>query len=284
MRILISRTVAWGIICAALCAACLAQRPDITADMHPWGRFEPGAWKLVRVVTETLDEKGQVASTSTTDTKTTLLKIDGGGVTLEVQACVEVAGKSFQAEPQTIKQGFNGELVLPDMTLKEPADDQLVIEDRKIPCKVQRIEVVTPNDKTSVGIYYTTAMAPYVLKRSSVTRDAEGKTELSATDFEVLAVDMPIRLRGETRAGIYVKTVHRNVNGTTTTLAVVLPDVPGGVFSHSSKEVDKTGRVVRRSVLELVEYGANPEEDRAAHFNRKRAARRAAKSISRRGE
>ena len=269
---------------AAVCATCMAQQSGITADLHPWGRFEPGAWKLVRVVTETLDEKGQVVSTSTTDTKTTLMKINDGSVMLEVQVCMEVAGKSFQAEPQTIKQGFNGESVATDLTLKETADGQVVIEDRKIACKVQRIEVVAPNEKTSISLYYSTTVAPYILKRVSVTRDAENKSVLSTTSFEVIAVEMPIRLRGKTRAAIYVKTIQKNANGTVTTLAVVLPDVPGGVFSHSSKEVDKSGRVVRRSTLELADYGAEPEEDRVGVFNRKRAARRAAKSVSRRGQ
>lgn len=269
---------------AAVCATCMAQQSGITANLHPWGRFEPGAWKLVRVVTETLDKKGQVVSTSTTDTKTTLMKIDGGGVVLEVQVCMEVAGKQFQAEPQTIKQGFNGEPAAPNSTLKKPTDGQVVIEERKIACKVQQIKLVATNENTTVSLYYSTTVAPYILKRVSVTRDAEGKDVLSTTSFEVIAVEMPLRLRGETRAAIYVKTIRKNVRGTTTTLAVVLPDVPGGMFSHSSKEVDKSGRVVRRSTLELVDYGAEPEEDRVSVFLRKRAARRAAKSVSRRGK
>ena len=293
-----------ALISAACCATCLAQnptpiptptpvpvpkpavdsKPAIPADLNPWARFEPGAWKLVRVITETLDGKGQVVSTSKTDTKTTLMKIDDGGVSLEVQACMEVAGKSFQAEPQIIRQGFNGELIAPDAIPKNPTDGQVTIDDRKIPCKVQQIELVSPNEKTSVTLYYSTSVAPYILKRLSVTTDAEGKNVLSSTSFEVLALQMPVRLGGETRSGSYVKTVHKNSNGSVTTLAVVLPDVPGGVFSHSSKELDKDGRVVRRSTLELIDYSVNPEDDRASSFKSKRASRRAAKSNPRRGE
>ena len=61
-------------------------------------------------MTETLDEHGQVVSTNSADTTTTLVDIDNDGVTLEIQTCMEVAGKRFQAEPQTVKQGFHGEL------------------------------------------------------------------------------------------------------------------------------------------------------------------------------
>ena len=93
---------------------------EFRARLHPWGRFAARAWKLVRVVTETLDERGQVVSTSTADTRTTLVGLDDDGVTLEVQACVEVAGKRFQAEPQTVKQGFHGELAVPNLKLSDP--------------------------------------------------------------------------------------------------------------------------------------------------------------------
>ena len=70
-----------------------------------------------------------------------------------------------------------------------------------------------------------------------------------------------------------MKTVHKNNKGTVITLAAVLPDVPGGIVRHSSKELDKTGRVVRRSTLELVDYGTNSDDDRSGLF-RKRSSRR----------
>jgi hypothetical protein len=54
----------------------------------------------------------------------------------------------------------------------------------------------------------------------------------------------------------------------------VVRDVPGGVVSHSSKEVDKNGRLRRRSTLELLDYSADPEKDRSDLFNRKRPNRR----------
>ena len=112
----------------------MADETDLPAKLHPWGSFHPGAWKTVRVVAETLNEQGQVVSTSTTDTKTTLVDIDSSGVTLEIQACMEVAGKRFEAEPQTVKQGFHGELLGPNLKLKEPTDGEVAIAGQKIAC------------------------------------------------------------------------------------------------------------------------------------------------------
>ena len=93
----------WPGLCSAESVAALRQR-------HPWGRFEPGAWKLVRVVTETLDERGQVVSTSTTESKTTLKKVEDNEVTLLVELVVEIGGRRLDSEPQTVRQGFHGEM------------------------------------------------------------------------------------------------------------------------------------------------------------------------------
>jgi hypothetical protein len=57
-------------------------------------------------------------------------------------------------------------------------------------------------------------------------------------------------------------------------MSVVVGDVPGGVVSHSSKEVDKNGRLLRRSTLELVDYNIDPDRERSGLFGRKRPNRR----------
>jgi hypothetical protein len=258
----------------AFCAVGMAQDSSISPKFHPWGRFGPGTWKMVRVVTETLNEQGQVVSTSTTDTKTTLVDIDRDGVTLEVEACMEVAGKRFQVEPQTVRQGFHGETIGSELKLKEPVDGQVVVEDRKIPCRVQQLTIVGPSGKTNLTVHFSTTVPPYVLKRECVVTDADGKSTVSDTNTEVTVLDMPVRVQDELRGGTYVKTVHKNLKSTVTTMAVVVSDVPGGVVSHSSKEVDKNGRLVRRSTLELVDYNSDPDKDRTGLFGRKRSNRR----------
>lgn len=244
----------------------VAQRPAeeavMSARLHPWGLFNPGAWKMVRVITETLNEQGQVVSTSTSDTTTTLVDLDNEGVTLEIRACMEVAGKRFEPDAQIVKQGFHGEMLGPHLTIKRCADSRVLIEGREIPCTVQQLESVVPNGKTVTTIYYSMTVAPYVLKRESVTIDPEGKDRLGETISEVISLSVPLKIRGETRDGVKLKTVVKNANSTTTTLADILPEVPGGVVGNKSKELNKEGRLVRRSELELRDYNANPEQDR----------------------
>jgi hypothetical protein len=264
MPCLAFRALAPALLAAVFCVPSLAEESGITAKLHPWGRFTPGTWKLVRAATETLDEQGQLVSTSTTEAKTVLVDVGCDGVTLEIEPCIEVAGKRFQAGPQTIKQGFHGELAAPGLKLSALGDAEVTIEDRKTPCKVERLELANSSEKTVTTVYYSTTVPPYVLKRTSVVTEPDGKV-VSEMVVEVTALDMPAQVLGKMCCACHVKTVLKNAKGTTTTLAVVSPEVPGGVVSHSSKEVDKAGRVVRRSTLELVDFSADPDKDRNFH-------------------
>ncbi len=269
-RLTLIATLAW------LPVGCFALETGITAKFHPWGSFDAGAWKTVRVVTETLDAGGQVVGTSVADTTTTLVSVDDVGVTLEIHACMEVAGKRFEADPQTVKQGFHGELLGTDLKVQNPTPGEVAIEGRKFPCKVQQLESTVGNGKTATTIYYSTSVAPYILKRKSVNKNPDSETVV-----DVVSLKDPVELRGETKKGIKLRTVYTNGNGTVTTLADVVPDVPGGVISSRSNEVDKTGRVVRRSTLTLIDYGTEPQKDRTGLF-RKRPPRRV-KQASRHG-
>jgi hypothetical protein len=259
---------------AALSAPAAAQESGIPSKLHPWGQFEPGTWKVVRVVTETLNEQGQVVSTSTTETKTTLLAVCGDGVTLQLEACMEVAGKRFRVEPQTVKEGFHGETLGSSAQINEPIDGKITIEDRNIPCKIRRVSLFGPHGKTNLTLHYSTTVPPYVLKRECLVTDTEGKNTVSETSKDVIALDMPVRVLGRLRGGSYVRTVHKNGKTTVTTLSVVVHDVPGGIVSHSSKEVDKNGRLLRRSTLQLLDYNSDPDKDRSGLFGRKRPNRR----------
>lgn len=255
-------------------AAAWAQPESSALIHHPWGRFAPGAWKLVRVVTETLDEKGKVASASTTETKTTLLAVDDQGVTLRVEVTVDVAGKRFDNEPQVVKQGFHGELPNHTVEVKEAGHTSLTIGQRKIPCEVRQVRMSQGNHQTVTKVFSSELVAPHVLRRESVTTDVKNDVKLSETVMEVLALDMPWKVLAEIKSSAYTRTVSTHSGGTTTTFAVTSDDVPGAVVCHSSKELDPNGRVVRRSALELVDYGLESSSERMGLFQRLRQKKR----------
>jgi hypothetical protein len=249
------------------------QVSELSAELHPWGKFEPGAWKRILVTTETFNEYGTIASTNVTLSTTTLSDIGKDSLTLETQACVEMAGKRFESEPQTVKQGFHGEVLAPNLKIKESAPGDVEIDGRKIPCRVLKLESANSASKTATTIYYSDSVAPHILKRTSKTSDLEGKTVLSETTAELLTLEMPYKIDGETRSAAHLKTVQKSLKGTVVTLAVLCPGIPGGIVAQSSKELDSNGRLVRRGVLELVDYGSEPENDRPGVFGRDRSKR-----------
>jgi hypothetical protein len=257
---------------AMVSSAVIAQQvPSMPPELHPWGKFEPGAWKRVRTTSETYNDQGTLASTNVTRTKTTLYDIDNDSLTLETQSCVEMAGKSFESETQMVKQGFHGEAITPNLKVKDTVAGQMEIDDRKIPCQILKLESTNGTSITATTIYYSADAAPIILKRESKTTDSEGKTVLSETTASLVALEMPYKIEGATHKAAHWKIVQKTPKGTVTTLVVLCPDVPGGIVSHSSKELDADGWLVRHSVLELVDYGSDPENDRSSVFGRKRA-------------
>jgi len=249
---------------------CAADELGISARHHAWARFPPGAWKLVRVVTESLDENGHVISVNVTETKTSLLRVDSDGVELEVEVGVEVAGKQFDGQPQCLKQGFHGELAGGDVKSLPSTSAEVIIEDRKIPCRSQQVEINGPSGRTSVVAFFSDTLPPYILRRQSKTTDAGGANTLSETFSEVVALNMPQRVLTEIKNAACIKTLQKTPKGAVTTLAMSSPDVPGGVVYQTTKETDNGGRLIRRSTLELLNYGNRPETERTGLFGRKR--------------
>ena len=75
------------------------------------------------------------------------------------------------------------------------------------------------------------------------------------TVVEVLAVDMPYRVLTQVKPAAFVRTVQTQRGAVlVSTIEIHCVDVPGAVVAHSSHEFDANGRIIRRSVLELVDY------------------------------
>jgi len=261
----------------------LADEPGLTRDLHAWGRFyrHTGAWKRYRVTTETLDEKGAVVNTSISETKTSLEAVDAEGVTLRIEAVMEIAGKQLPAEPRIVRQGFHGDTVPGKVAVKSVGMSQVVIEGQTIACHVEQSESNGSQGKTVTRTYYTRALAPYVLRRESKTTDADGTTTLEESTFKVISLDRPCKILPHVKRAAWVEAVTTTPNGSTVTRAFTSPDVPGGVICHTADEHDKSGRLVRRSNLVLVEFGLDPEQEDSGFFGRVRGrGRRAHRSGS----
>ncbi len=245
-------------------------KPALPAQLHPWGTFQPGAWKQVRIITESGSaETGDLAVTNVVESTTILDEVGSESVCLEMQSSVEMSGKQYDVDPQIVQQSFFCEPLSTSLKTKDPVPVQIKIEDRSVNCLLYEYSSATPTSKTTTKAYFSQAVAPHVLRRESVTSDLDGKKTLSETTFEVIAFDMPCKVLGVTRSAVYSKTTQKNPKGTVVTIAVLCPEVPGGVVSNVSREQDAQGKIVRRSTLELVDYGFDKKMSRKQRSSRR---------------
>jgi len=242
------------------------QEPVILQEHHPWGRFAPGAWKLVRVVTEAFDEKDNIVNTDTVETKTTLVKLEDDGVTLEVEVCVEVAGKRFARAPQIVKQGFHGEPVSEQLKMKYAGTGTVTVDGRAIPCRIIRLESNTGTAKTVTNLYYSALTPPYILKREIVTTDVAGETQLSETSVRVVALDVQCDACESIGGMSHLEAVSKHSKGSVKASVFSSTEVPGGIVSQESEEFDKDNHLLRRSTLQMLSYGLKVEPERTGLF------------------
>jgi hypothetical protein len=242
-----------------------AQRTWIPREHHAWGRFNEGSWIQVRKITEEFDERGNVKGVSTTETKTTLTRATNTGCTLRLEVTVEVAGKRIAAQPRDVSVGYLGQANGETAVIKLVRTEDLDVGGKSVSCDVFEVTINGADENTVSTIYHSDSLPPFVLKRVTTSTAADGKNPRHQTLVDAVGVEMPYRVLAEIKTAAYIRTVKKHANGSTFTLEVFCADVPGGVVAHTSKDLDEAGRLIRRSTLELLDYGV---ADRRRLFGR----------------
>jgi hypothetical protein len=260
-----------SLLIATLPTVCLGaeSRPvsRVPRSAHAWARFDENAWKRYRVVVENRDGS-TVTSTSTTETKTSLEKVEDDGITLQFEAVTEVAGKCLVSEPTTVKYGLHGEPANDHLSIRDGGTADVTIGEAKYPCQVELIESHDEKTQTTTKVYYCPKTPPFVLRRESVTMDVEGMNKVSETVLEVKTLDVPFKILERTLSTSYIEVTTTQGGGRTKTCAYSSIHVPGGIVSHTSYQWDDSKRLVRQSTLTLVGYGFVPEKERPSVIQR----------------
>jgi len=262
-----------------LAAHTVAAEPFLPRQQHCWAHFPCGTWKKVTVVTQTMDANGRTTGTSTSETTTTLVGVDDAGVTLRVDTIVEVGGKRVQTPSQTIRQTYTGQPAAVTTDAKTLGDEKLVVDGKDVPCQIWQMKGDTPDGQRQVKLYYAANQAPYLLKRETVTNDKMTSKPITTTKSDIIALDMPYRINGELHTVAFERTTASSPSGSSSTLAVISTDIPGGVVTHTTKELDTAGRLVCRSTLETIDYHVSgddndPAQQRFRNLRRERRMNR----------
>jgi hypothetical protein len=237
-----------------------ADDDSLLQKAHAWGRFHPGAWRYVHMITENFDGDGRLVNSSLTENITTLDAVTAEHATLRVEVTVEIAGQRFPSQPQVIKQGYAGENVGQRVSIKALDPEALTVDGRQIRCETEQIEILGGASKETSLISFAPRQMPAILKRRSTTSDVASDKTTGESYSEVYALDRPVRVFDSIKNAYSVKQFQKNEHGVTITWSDHVPDVPGEIVAQSSKKLDSQGRLVRRSTLELVAYGIDGEE------------------------
>ena len=267
-----------GLVLLASVGAASADEPPISRRHHPWLKFHRGSWKQVRTTTESFDSEGRLVSTNTTESKTTLEKIAPDAITLRVEVSYAVGGKWFNSEPQFVKQTFSGEAAGQAVEVKTLPPELLEFDSRKISCRSQQIEFPDGKNRRITLVQYSDRDPPYIFRTKTTTKDSAGNLLNESTESEVVALDMPYIVLGESKSASYVKITHATESGITTTLSVNVADIPGEEVAANSKKIDRDGRVIKKSTTQLLAYQAQVSdtepESASTRANRRERNRR----------
>jgi hypothetical protein len=174
---------------------------------------------------------------------------------LKVEVTVEVSGKRFQADAKEFTYGYNGEVNGQTVTTKDIGEAKLSVGGLEYPT-VKRQVLIEAEDLRSVSTaYYSASVSPHTLKRTTETTDPKTQQLIYQAEVEVFALDMPRRVLTETWPTSHVRKVETYPGGSRKiTVEVLCDSVPGGVVTHSMKQVDESGRIAKRSTLDLMDY------------------------------
>lgn len=259
------------IVVGVLCAHATADDLGLSRQHDPWGRFQPGAWSLVRVRTESFAD-GSVLEI-VTETRRTLASIEDDRVTLRVDVGVRIGGREIPRDPQTVQQGFHGELSNAKPKVSDLGEGEVLIENRPIPCRIQKLEFQRPVGRKVTTIYLSDTIEPYILRQDTVEYAEDGEVPASETTMQVVSLAARCRICRNFRTASRVKSVHKDASGTTTTWAWTSALVPGGVICYTTQQVDDAGRLVCHREQQLLDYGLQESSGRSGLFWRMRSRR-----------
>ena len=232
---------------------------------HPWARFEPGAWRRLRVVTESFDASGESSGVNASERIERLVAVDDETYTLEVENLAPLAGLptpgAIETRHLSLLTDRSAELGMPAIDEGEPANISFGGSSGGIvvPCRTWQAtttcEGATEEEVLSVAV----GSDPAVLRRTLVT--TVGGAPGATVTANVSRLDLPaLYAERLTRSWHLTTTITHPSGSRTERAAVYSADAPGGLHSESAADFDVSGRRTFWSVTDLVESGRTPVE------------------------
>lgn len=231
-------------------APCAAARKD-----GSWSRYRQGTWIRTETTTKDIDANGRVSQERSRSVRTVMDYKDATQCRLTDRTETEVEGFRIQADPRTYSSPVQTVAEIVRLNEGSLAEGVLDFQTRTVDCKIRR-ESFVDGDRELIRIeYFNADVYPYILRRE-IRQPASGtEPEKVLKKSEVLEVDIPEQMFGDTCLCVLVRTTEIHDDGSTVVLETTCPKVPGELVRRSEVKRDSNGRVVRQSATELVEFG-----------------------------
>ena len=239
----------------------LGQIPDIPNEHHCWGRFDPGAWRLACIVTQSFDKDGKPLGITTTMERVTLVGVRRGYATLRIESVLEVGGKAFESPVRTVSVGFHGEEIGSRTQMEDLGIENANIDGNPITCRVKQYQIRDDDQHKQVKIYYSNQVAPYILRRETVITNNDVPEPAYRNNLQVVALDRPHEVLDQIKSTSHLIIEKKNGKSNTTKTAIHALDIPGEVIRYESDEKDNEGHPIRQSDMELIDYGYSEPDD-----------------------
>lgn len=227
----------------------------LPAEQHAWARFELGAWRTLRTVTETYDEAGKFLLRSETLHTDKLVEVTDDTYTVETSSIVEVGGKRLRGAAKlrehSLLSAYSNQPPL--VTRLAPADIDLGT--RTIPCQRWELAIGKASGRQLETVYYSPEFPPYVFRRELSAADGSNSAQLTTATETILAAELPILIDGAMVSGHQVQVRTTAGANTTESIEVRTLSVPGGLITAANTERGPSGRRIRWMVTELEEFG-----------------------------
>ncbi|MEX2170624.1 MAG: hypothetical protein WD851_15015 [Pirellulales bacterium] len=243
----------------------IAEPPPVRLprEHHCWCHLEPGAWRTLRVTTETFDPGGQSLGVSVTSETETLSDVQDGHYALQSKSVVEIGGKKLSGPDRVHQLQLLTDTADEAVRAVPQPPAQINLDGRAIPCSVWRLTVRRSERQLVHEVYYNDAIWPFVLRREVVETSTQDSTNpLSTTRESVVRSNVPVALDEKIVSGAHLHSVTETPAGRTERLEVHSASVPGGLVSRSTTEWDAQGHRIRWGTTELVEFGEAEKERR----------------------
>lgn len=225
-----------------------SKRPRLRRE---WEGFAPGSSAQVQRRRIVYNDKGEVESSTTLQTTTTLLERADGFNAVKMQLKIDVAGTVFSPDPNTVRFGAVSEKPGETVETEHLGTEKLTVDNEEFECRKYNITVESESGRRQSRVWVSD-IYPYVMK-SEATVTAKDGNESERITASVIAMDMPIEVLSEVMSGAFVRIVSETDESRSVTLEASCPDVPGGLIWHSKKVLVK-GQLQEESHLRLIEY------------------------------